>query len=171
MAEDTHHTRSDDPADHGHHGHHILSPRLLLTVFGALVVLTVITVVLALAERADVVYFGGDAGSVAVALFIAGIKATLVAAFFMALKYDNKVNLLAFLMSIIFLGVFFVITYLDYGFRGQFEYGASAQPIDQILLEQQEAERLSEQIQPRFEAQPVVGAGDTTLVGPPPTAQ
>jgi cytochrome c oxidase subunit IV len=171
MAENTQHTSPHDPADHGHHGHHILSPGLLLKVFGALVVLTIVTVGLALAERADAIHFGGGAGSVAVALIIAGIKATLVAMFFMALKYDNRVNALAFAMSIVFLAVFFIFTFLDTGFRGQFDGTPDSRPIDQIRLEQQEAERLNEQIQPRFEAQPVVTPGDTTLVGPVPEVQ
>lgn len=171
MADPKHRTSPHDPADHGHHGHHILSPRVLLTTFGALVLLTVITVVLALAERAEVVHFGGEAGSVAVALLIAGTKATLVAMYFMALKYDNRVNLLAFLLSIVFLVVFFAITYLDFGFRGQFEGIDDPRARDIIELERQEALRLSEEIQPALQAQPVVGAGDTTLVGDPPPVQ
>lgn len=140
MAERTHHTSPDDPADHGHHGHHILSAGLLLKVFGALVALTVLTVVLAFFERGGVVHFG-EAGSIAVALIIAGVKATLVAMFFMALKYDNKVNALAFVMGIVFLVVFFVFTYLDTGFRGQFEGIPDARALDQIEMERRMLER------------------------------
>lgn len=171
MAEQTHHTSPHDPAAHGHHGHHILSPSLLLKVFGTLVFFTILTVGLALAERADMIGFGGEAGSIAVALFIAGIKATLVAMFFMALKYDNRVNVLAFVLSIVFLVIFFVFTFLDTGFRGAFDGTPDTRPLDVIVLEQQEAERLNEQIQQRFQAQPLVSPGDTTLVGPAPEVQ
>lgn len=135
MAEKTNDTRHDDPADHGHHGHHILSAGLLLKVFFSLVGLTIITVVLAYMERAEIIHFGGEAGSVGVALLIAGVKATLVAMFFMALKYDNKVNALAFIMSILFLAIFFIFTFLDTGFRGQFEGVPDARPIDKIEME------------------------------------
>jgi cytochrome c oxidase subunit IV len=168
MAEKTHHTSPHDPADHGHHGHHILSAGLLLKVFFALVGLTVLTVVLAYMERGDMIHFGGEAGSVGVALFIAGIKGTLVAMFFMALKYDNKVNALAFIMSIVFLAVFFIFTFLDTGFRGQFDGVPDARPIDKIQLEQREAQRADEALQERGPAQPMVAPGDTVLLGPAP---
>jgi cytochrome c oxidase subunit IV len=171
MADHPRHTSPVDPADHGHHGHHIIPARVLLTVFGALVFLTILTVVLAVMERGGVVHFGGF-GSVAVALFIAGIKATLVAMYFMALKYDNRVNALAFALSIVFLVVFFAFTFLDTGFRGQFGFGAlEAQPLDQIRMEQIEAERQNQIIQQRFQEQPVVSPGDTTLLGPAPAVQ
>jgi cytochrome c oxidase subunit IV len=135
MAEKIHDTSPHDPADHGHHGHHILSPAILLKTIGALVVLTFITVGLAFMERGEVIHFG-EAGSIAVALFIAAIKATLVAMFFMALKYDNKVNALAFVMGIVFLVIFFVFTFLDTGFRGQLDGTPDARFLDQIELEQ-----------------------------------
>jgi cytochrome c oxidase subunit IV len=170
MAENTHHTSPHDPADHGHHGHHILSAGLLLRTFGALVLFTIITVALAFAERNDIVHFG-EVGSVAVALFIAGIKATLVAMFFMALKYDNKVNALAFLMGIVFLAVFFVFTFLDTGFRGQWEFGAfEGRTVDEALMEQRRAEQAEEALQGRFQP-PVAAPGDTVLLGPPPPVQ
>ena len=101
------------------------------------------------------------------ALLIAGVKATLVAMFFMALKYDNKVNALAFSLSIVFLVVFFVFTFLDTGFRDTFD-DWSATPIDQQVLEERELERRAEQLQPALDAQPLVLPGDIVLVGRPP---
>lgn len=145
MAEKTDHTSPHDPADHGHHGHHILSAGLLLKVFGALIGLTILTVVLAMFEREGVVHFG-EAGSIAVALVIAGAKATLVAMFFMALKYDNRVNALAFLLGVVFLVVFFVFTFLDTGFRGQFEGIPDARFLDQIELERRHLERVGAEV-------------------------
>lgn len=166
MAENVHDTSPADPADHGRHGHHILSPELLLKVFGTLVLLTILTVALALLERAGVVHFG-EVGSVAVALGIAGVKATLVAMFFMALKYDNKVNALAFSLGIVFLFIFFTFTWLDTGFRDTF-IDESAVNIDQEALEALELQRRADELQPALGAQPLVLPGDTALVGPPP---
>ena len=164
MADHTHDTSSHDPADHGHHGHHILPADLLLKVFGALIFFTILTVVLGLMERSGAIHLG--ALSVPVALGIAGVKATLVAMFFMALKYDNKVNALAFSLSLVFLVVFFVFTFLDTGFRNTFD-DWSATTVDEAEMEELELQRRTEELQPAFEAQPLVLPGDTALVGVP----
>lgn len=164
MAENVHNTSAADPADHGHHGHHILSAKLLLTVFFALVGLTILTVALGLLEQSEAIHLG--ALSVPVALGIAGVKATLVAMFFMALKYDNKVNVLAFSLSIVFLAVFFIFTFLDTGFRDTFD-DWSATPIDQRELEELQLQERNEELLPAFEAQPLVLPGDTALIRTP----
>jgi cytochrome c oxidase subunit 4 len=166
MADHPHDTSPHDPADHGHHGHHILPASLLLKVFGALVALTVLTVGLGIMETSGVIHLG--ALSVPVALGIAGVKATLVAMFFMALKYDNKINALAFSLSIVFLGVFFIFTFLDTGFRGTFDEW-SATTIDEEDLEAARLQERLEELQPQLEAQPLVLPGDTALIGSPPT--
>ena len=121
----------------GHGGHHVLSQAALLRTFGVLIFLTVLTVVLALMERADVLPLGSL--SVPVALAIAGAKAYFVAAFFMGLKYDGGTNLLSFVGAIVFLIIFLAFTYLDTGFRDTFEE-QSAVPVD--ILEVEEAELL-----------------------------
>jgi cytochrome c oxidase subunit IV len=158
-----HHVTSNaDPADHGTHGHHILPTSLLLKVFGVLIALTVLTVVLALAEKSGAIHLG--ALSVPVALAIAGVKATLVAMFFMALKYDNKINALAFVMSILFLVIFFVFTWLDTGFRHTFQHSTGAVHIDEQerLFEQQR--RRVEEIQSLVEGQPLTTPVDTVIL-------
>lgn len=167
MAENVHDTRPADPADHGHHGHHILSPALLLKVFGALVFLTILTVVLGLMEKSGAIHLGQF--SIAVALIIAGVKATLVAMFFMALKYDNRVNALAFSLSIVFLAVFFIFTWLDTGFRDTFT-DESATQIDREAMETLQLQRRAEELQPALDTQSLVLPGDTALVGPTPPA-
>jgi len=167
MAEHTSNTSSHDPADHGHHGHHILSAGLLLKVFGGLVLLTVLTVVLGLMETSGIIHLG--ALSVPVALGIASVKATLVAMFFMALKYDNKINALAFSLSIVFLAVFFIFTFLDTGFRGSFDEW-SATSVDELELQERQLQERAEELQPALDAQPLVLPGDTALVGPSPSA-
>jgi cytochrome c oxidase subunit IV len=89
-----------------------------------------------------------------VALAIAGAKATLVAMYFMGLKYDNKINALAFVLSIVFLIIFIGFTYLDTGFRGTFD-DFSATPIDeQERMFEQQRQRV-EEIQSLVEQQPL----------------
>ncbi len=166
MAENLHDTSAADPADHGHHGHHILSPGLLLKVIGSLAFLTLLTVAIGLMERKGIIHLGGF--TVPVALGIAGIKATLVAMFFMGLKYDNKVNALAFSLSIVFLSIFFIFTFLDTGFRDTFD-DWSATPIDEQELEELRLQERDQELQPAIEAQPLVLPGDTALLGTPPT--
>ena len=56
--------------------------------------------------------------SVAMALLIATVKATVVGYYFMHLKYDNKLYLLLFLSALVFLAIFIVITMFDTLRRG-----------------------------------------------------
>lgn len=93
------------------HGHHVIPKKTLYKVFGALVALTILTGITA--EYVDL-----GALNVPLALAIAGSKAVLVATFFMALKYDNKVNTLVFMLGIVFVGVFLIFTLFDTVFRG-----------------------------------------------------
>ena len=90
-----------------HHEHlsHVMSPRMLLTVFAALVMLTIVTV------AAAQVSFG--AWEVWVSLGIASVKATLVAAYFMHLRYDKSFNGLVFIASLLFVALFLALTLMD----------------------------------------------------------
>ena len=90
--------------------HHIIPLRTLSLVFGALLFLTIVTVITA---RIDLGVL-----NVPLALSIAGFKAVLVALIFMALKYDNKVNLLAVILGVVFVVVFLALTLADTEFRG-----------------------------------------------------
>jgi caa(3)-type oxidase subunit IV len=82
-----------------------------LQVFGALLVLTVITV--------GVSYLGLPAPfSILVALAVAIVKAALVAGFFMHLKYDDRFNSLVLVSSVVFLSLFFIFTLVDLETRG-----------------------------------------------------
>ncbi|NNF59508.1 MAG: oxidase [Rhodothermaceae bacterium] len=155
----------DDAHGHGG-GHHILERDVLLRTFGGLVVLTVLTVGLAFAERADILPLGGL--SVPVALAIAGAKATLVAAFFMGLKNDGGTNLLSFVGGVVFLAIFLIFTYLDTGFRDTFDE-QSAVPVDILDAEERALLERQEQIAPLQEAQPLIVAPDTLLFPNAPT--
>ena len=93
---------------HGHH--HIIPLRTLALVFGALLFLTVITVITAQVDLGVM--------NIPLALSIAGTKAILVVLIFMALKYDNKVNLLTVVLGVVFVVVFLALTLADTQFRG-----------------------------------------------------
>ena len=98
---------------HGHaHGsalqmghHHVSSTALFTRVLATLLVLTFITVG---ASRID---FGS--ANMLIAMLIACIKASLVIAFFMHLKWDTAINKIAFLSSFLFLSLLFVFTLAD----------------------------------------------------------
>ena len=76
------------------HGPHVLSPRTLLGTTGVLLGLTAVTV---LVSRIHL----GEA-NVVVALAIAALKATLVALFFMHLKYEHRFLRVVLIASVVF---------------------------------------------------------------------
>ncbi|MHC4178381.1 MAG: cytochrome C oxidase subunit IV family protein, partial [Planctomycetota bacterium] len=84
---------------------HVVDFRVLVAVFGALMVLTAITVAVS--------YFDFGALNLVVAMGVATIKASLVALYFMHLRYDSVLNAIIFLIGVAFLGLFLVITMLD----------------------------------------------------------
>ncbi len=140
------------------HAHHIVPQSLLLKVFGALIVLTVLTVAVAQVDLGIL--------NVPLALAIAGAKAGLVVTFFMALKYDKGVNRLVFSVGIIFVVIFLAFTLLDTVFRGTVVDNVAETT---IFLEERAAERLRAR-EPAPEALRVTPAdfantADTTAAG------
>jgi cytochrome c oxidase subunit 4 len=90
-----------------------ISPRsTYYAIFGALMVLTVITVVVA--------FFNLGALNFPVALGIAIVKATLVILFFMHVKYSSQLTKLICGAAFFFLLVLFGLTLTDYLSRGWF---------------------------------------------------
>ncbi len=87
------------------HTHHIIPIRTYLTIFVLLLALTFVTVFVAKIDLGSM--------NIIVAMLVAGIKASLVALFFMHLLYDDTVNLSVFLTAILFLAVFIIFTLLD----------------------------------------------------------
>ena len=145
----------------GHGAHHVASRSMLLRTIAALYALTVLTVGLALAEREHIIPLGSL--SVPVALLIAGMKATLVAMFFMGLKYDVRTNALAFVGGVVFLIIFMSFTFLDTLFRDTFE-PASAVPVD--IQEARTAEMMARDSLFQASTNPatLVAAPDTVLL-------
>lgn len=92
-----------------HHGiAHTASIKVLLGTGGTLLFLTIVTV---LATKVD---FGSNI-NLAIAMFIAVIKATLVILFFMHLKYDKIFHSVVFLSAILAASLFVGFTLMDTG--------------------------------------------------------
>lgn len=87
------------------HQEHVLPVSTYLGVGAALLVLTALTVWVA--------QFHFGEWNLIVAMAVAVTKALLVAFIFMHLLYDNKVYLVVFSSSILFLGIFIVLTMFD----------------------------------------------------------
>ena len=115
MSTEQHHAAPYPEAAHDEeHVHaHIASAPFYLGIFGALVVLTIITV--------KVSYYDFGTFNILVALLIATAKGSLVALFFMHLRHDNLFNTFAFLSSFIFLALFILLTYDDIGRRANLD--------------------------------------------------
>jgi cytochrome c oxidase subunit IV len=95
------HGHSDD----GHDFAHPIGLPLLFGTFFALVFLTIITVAQA--------SFDFGSYDVAIVMFIATVKAMLVALFFMHLVFDKAFNNVLFFGSFVFVGLFIIFTLSD----------------------------------------------------------
>jgi cytochrome c oxidase subunit IV len=104
---DSAHAAAHDGRDHddGKVHSHISPFNFYLGIFGALIVLTCLTV--------GVSYVHLGALNLAVAIAIASVKAALVVTFFMHLRHDNTLNSVIFICGLLFIGVFFAYTMND----------------------------------------------------------
>lgn len=91
--------------DHGHGEHHLISVQTYALVFGALIVGTIVTVLVAQVD------FG--AMNTVIAMLVATVKASLVLAYFMHLKYDNVMNRVIFGSGFLFLLLLFGFSVAD----------------------------------------------------------
>jgi cytochrome c oxidase subunit 4 len=91
---------------------HISPKSTYLTIFGALMVCTALTVIAAFINLGD--------ANFPVALTIAVFKATLVVLFFMHVKYSSKLTKLIVGVAFFFLGIMLTLTFSDYLSRGWF---------------------------------------------------
>jgi cytochrome c oxidase subunit 4 len=90
--------------------HHIVPLKVNLTTLAILIVLTTLTVLTA--KFVDL----GDY-NLHLAMFIAGVKATVVFGWFMHLKYDGMMNRVIAVGGVAFLALFVVFAYLDLFYR------------------------------------------------------
>ena len=95
--------------DHSTELGHIVPFRVYLGVFIALLVLTVVTV--------GVTRFDFGSFNIVVAMVIASIKATLVACYFMHLKFENKFTLGYAAFPFILLAILMAGVFIDNPFR------------------------------------------------------
>jgi cytochrome c oxidase subunit IV len=89
---------------------HIVTRKTYFSIFGALMVLTAVTVAVA--------YFDLGAMNTVVALAIAVLKATLVILFFMHVKYSNKLTKLVVISGFFWFLILVGLTLSDYLSRG-----------------------------------------------------
>ncbi|HEY7913409.1 MAG TPA: cytochrome C oxidase subunit IV family protein [Blastocatellia bacterium] len=89
---------------------HIVSRKIYFAIFGALMVLTLITVLVA---RVDL----GVLNNI-VALTIAVLKATLVVLYFMHVRYSSRLTWVFVIAGLFWLGILIALTLSDYLTRG-----------------------------------------------------
>lgn len=98
-----------DNADGMHHAH-VVPAKMLAGVLMALFFLTFITVWVA--------QFDFGSANMLVAMAIAAVKASLVMAIFMHLRWDTAINNIMFLGSFLFLSLLLIFTLSDFATRG-----------------------------------------------------
>lgn len=101
----THTQATASHSEQSHSHHHIVPFKVNMAVGITLLVLTVITVWIA--------QFDFGAMNMIVAMTVATVKAGLVVAYFMHLRYDNRFFLTMLLVCLIALTVFIVFTMID----------------------------------------------------------
>jgi cytochrome c oxidase subunit 4 len=104
------------------HVPHVLPLSTYLKTWGALLVLTAVTV------GASYVNFG--AANLWIALLIASVKAATVALVFMHLYYDHKFHAVIFGVSLVFLAIFIIFTMFDTQTRGRADGIERERPAD-----------------------------------------
>lgn len=103
-----HHGQAPAGGDHGHGAHvHVMPLSVLFAIFTLLIVFTAMTVVIA--------QFHLGKWEVPITMLIATTKATLVAVYFMHLRYDNPFNAMIFVFSLLFVGLFLGGALMDVG--------------------------------------------------------
>jgi cytochrome c oxidase subunit 4 len=89
---------------------HIAPLRLYWTVFGLLMVMTVLTVAVTFVDL--------GAANLYVAMGIAIFKASIVVLYFMHARWSSRLTHVVILSGIVFLGILFSFTLADYFTRG-----------------------------------------------------
>lgn len=98
---------------------HVSPLSTYFTIFGALMVLSAITVGAAFVNLGSL--------NPVVALAIAGFKATLVILYFMHVKYSSRLTKLTVVLSLFFVAILFAETLMDYATRGWLNYTPMSQ--------------------------------------------
>jgi cytochrome c oxidase subunit 4 len=96
---------ADDVGPDAPHGVHAVPRRLLLGVYGLLIMFTAITVAVSTVDLGQ--------ANIWVALLVALIKGTLVVMYFMHLRWDSPFNGLVLLAALFFVSLFIGLALLD----------------------------------------------------------
>lgn len=100
------------PVENPHEDHHHVTPLWVFTaVFIALLILTILTYVVS--------FLGLGAASLPVAMIVAFFKGALVVGYFMHLKYEDRFYSFLFLVTLLFVGIFFTFTMFDMNTTGK----------------------------------------------------
>lgn len=95
---------------------HVSPLSTYITIFGALMVLSAITV--------GAAFVNLGALNPIVAMLIAGIKATLVILYFMHVKFSSRLVKITVVLSLFFVAILFAETLMDYATKGWMAGGA-----------------------------------------------
>jgi cytochrome c oxidase subunit IV len=95
--------------------------RVNLVVLAALMALLAVTIGLAFVDLDRLL--PGHGWGVIVALFIAALKAALVVAYFMHVRYGNRLTLVFALAGFVWLAILFVLVFLEVLTRGSLPHG------------------------------------------------
>jgi cytochrome c oxidase subunit 4 len=144
-----------DAHGHGHGAHggadfvpHVLPLGIYLATWITLLVLTIATVAAS--------YFNFGAGNFIIAILIATIKACVVAAMFMHLRYDKKFHAIIFSFSLVFLAIFILFTMYDTETRGKTDAVEHDRPVDVSTPFKQGKDEVK--LKARYEGTPAEGA-------------
>ena len=179
-------------AGRGHHEHHVMPVWVLLSVYAALIVLTILTVVFANVDLKiwvkglinEYVYeiTAKEISQIGliIAMILATTKAVLVALFFMHLKYDRAFNGIIFIGTMVFVALFIGITLMDsvnytvgsHGLRSEIRFDWKQEQIQDDIYQ----ERFNVRSTPQEEAPPpadeeAAPESETPDVDPDPTTE
>ena len=99
------HSEEHGHNEHGPDGHHVMPLPLMFAIFGALIFFTALTVAIG--------QFSLGRWEILITMMIATTKATLVAVYFMHLRYDRPFNAMMFSFSLFFVALFLGIVLMD----------------------------------------------------------
>jgi cytochrome c oxidase subunit IV len=98
---------------------HVVSPKVYLAVFAALLLLTYLTVAAAGVDLGEPAVLGVRVPlNAIVALAIAVTKASLVVLFFMHIRWGTRLNWLVIASGVVWFGILISLTLTDYLSRG-----------------------------------------------------
>lgn len=157
------HAAQNDAHDDAHDGPHVTPLPIYFAVFGTLLVLTGVTVWIA--------QFDFGAANTLIAMLVATVKATLVAAIFMHLLYEERLNALAFVFGLLFVSLFFIFTMLDVFTRKHVDPvrangGLEASDVSALGLEAEKARKIV--AAPILADEAAVPVEERSVAAPPP---